>query len=79
MLPSDYRYVKFKLQTSKDAELLQEVGSAYAQDSRIRGITVTFRIRPEKYDDFLNLTVGWSPLLRLPSAIDRAQFVVNES
>lgn len=79
MLVSNFRFVKFKLQTSADVKLLQDVGSSLSHDSRIRGITITFQIKPEKYDDFLNLTVGWSPLLVLPSAIDRAQFSMNES
>lgn len=74
-----HRFVKYKLQDKDSVDLVQEVGSAYASESKIRGVTITFKVDAQKYHDFLNLMVGWELCLVLPSAIDRAQFQIGIS
>lgn len=69
-----YRFAKYTLPTVDDVQMVREVGSAYAQDSAVRGLTVTFKIDVQKYSSFLDLMIGWNMSLTLPSAYDRAQF-----
>lgn len=68
------RFVKYKLPSKDDVDIVKDVGTAYSEASMVRGITITFRIGCNEYQDFLNLMVGWELFLVLPSAIDRAQF-----
>lgn len=74
MLVPCFRFVKYKLADRETIETVKDVGSAYAHDSMVRGVTITFRVDIHRYDDFLNLMEGWEKSLVLPSAIDRAQF-----
>lgn len=74
---NNFRYLKYVVPTLADVPVLEEVGSAYADRCITKGVALVFQVSKERHSDMINLLTGWDLFLRVPSAIDRAQFLLT--